>query len=181
MSNIKRDSLQCSLPSLGRKVSLGNGWDIRGGRVVAGMVPWNSDTIAEKQVNKTNFYKEILFQKETDSSERAERLSVEANLEVNVLSGMVQVDAGGKYLASQKQSSTTVRLLLDYDSKNYFSTMPFTDLWMRQTKISATQTTWPPWAAPHTSSPLSSTVPRHWFSLRGKFYVERRRRRSHSG
>lgn len=120
-------SLQCSLPSLGRKVSLGHGWDVRGGRVVAGTAPWNSETIAEKQVNQTNLYKEILFQKETDSSERAERLSVEANLEVNVLSGMVQVDAGGKYLTSQKQSSTTVRLLLDYDSKNYFSTMPFTE------------------------------------------------------
>ena len=141
-------SLQCSLPSLGRKVSLGNGWDVRGGRVVAGMAPWNSDTIAEKQVNQTNLYKKILFQKETDSSERAERLSVEANLEVNVLSGMVQVDVGGKYLTFHSlpplfaSCSTTIQRTTSARCPS------LKHLWMSRTKISAARTTWPPWAIP---------------------------------
>ena len=120
-------NFQCDQPSLGREVTLGHGWDIRGDRAVAGMAPWSSDTIADKQINTTNAMKEMVLKIETDSSERADSLSVEANLEVNVLSGMVQVSAGGKYLTSEKQSSTSVRIVLAYDATTYFTTMPFTE------------------------------------------------------
>merc|ERR1711971_1331441 len=120
-------NFQCDQPSLGREVTLGHGWDIRGDRAVAGMAPWSSDTIAEKKINTTNAMKEMVLKIETDSSERADSLSVEANLEVNVLSGMVQVSAGGKYLTSEKQSSTSVRIVLAYDATTYFTTMPFTE------------------------------------------------------
>merc|ERR1711971_783655 len=48
-------NFQCDQPSLGREVTLGHGWDIRGDRAVAGMAPWSSDPIAEKQINTTKF------------------------------------------------------------------------------------------------------------------------------
>ena len=54
-----------------------------------------SDTIASKKIDTENNYKEMHLSMETDSSERADSMSVEANLEVNVLSGLVQVSAGG--------------------------------------------------------------------------------------
>ena len=73
---------------------MGHGWDVRGDRAVAGMAPWTSDTIVDKQINTTNAMKEMVLKIETDSSERADSLSVEANLEVNVLSGLVQVKNG---------------------------------------------------------------------------------------
>ena len=87
-------NFQCDQPSLGREVTLGHGWDVRGDRAVAGMAPWTSDTIVDKQINTTNAMKEMVLKIETDSSERADSLSVEANLEVNVLSGLVQVKNG---------------------------------------------------------------------------------------
>ena len=39
----------------------------------------------------------------------------------------MQVSAGGKYLTSEKQSSTSVRIVLAYDATTYFTTMPFTE------------------------------------------------------
>ena len=107
-------------------MTLGHGWDVRGDRSDTGGSPWSSDTIAEKQIDTENAWKEMFLKIETDSSERADSLNVEANLEVNVLSGMVQVSAGGKYLTSEKQSSTSVRIVLSYDAKTHFTVIPYT-------------------------------------------------------
>ena len=107
-------------------MTLGHGWDVRGDRSDTGGSPWSSDTIADKQIDTENAWKEMFLKIETDSSERADSLNVEANLEVNVLSGMVQVSAGGKYLTSEKQSSTSVRIVLSYDAKTHFTLIPYT-------------------------------------------------------
>ena len=108
------------------KVALGHGWDVRGDRSLISS-PWMSDTIANKKIDTENNYKEMHLSMETDSSERADSMSVEANLEVNVLSGLVQVSAGGKYMTSEKETSTSVRIVLKYEATNYFSTMPYSE------------------------------------------------------
>ena len=91
------------------------------------MSPWTSATIAEKKIDQDNNFKEMFLSMETDSSERADSMDVDANLEVDVYAGMVQTSAGGKYMTSEKETSTSVRIVLKYEATNYFSTMPYSE------------------------------------------------------
>merc|ERR1712223_1015046 len=97
--------------------------------------PWMSDTIANKKIDTENNYKEMHLSMETDSSERADSMSVEANLEVNVLSGLVQVSAGGKYMTSAKETSNSVRVVLKYEATNYFTMMPYSQTPVDQSNL----------------------------------------------
>ena len=119
------DQLECNLPSLGRMVSIGHGWDVRADQSVSGMTPWTPGTIEEMTSDWDNQQKEVFFEKETDSSQRDERLDIEANLGVNVLSGLVSVEAGGKYMTEEKMTSTSVRFVLDYDARHHFTSFDF--------------------------------------------------------
>ena len=94
-----------------------------------------SDTIANKKIDTENNYKEMHLSMETDSSERADSMSVEANLEVNVLSGLVQVSAGGKYMTSEKETSNSVRVVLKYEATNYFTMMPYSQTPVDQSNL----------------------------------------------
>ena len=116
------------------KVALGHGWDVRGDRSLTSS-PWMSDTIASKKIDTENNYKEMHLSMETDSSERADSMSVEANLEVNVLSGLVQVSAGGKYMTSEKETSNSVRVVLKYEATNYFTMMPYSQTPVDQSNL----------------------------------------------
>ena len=62
-------------------------------------------------------------------------MSVEANLEVNVLSGLVQVSAGGKYMTSEKETSNSVRVVLKYEATNYFTMMPYSETPVDQSNL----------------------------------------------
>ena len=106
-------------------VSIGHGWDVRADQSVSGMTPWTPGTIEEMTSDWDNQQKEVFFEKETDSSQRDERLDIEANLGVNVLSGLVSVEAGGKYMTEEKMTSTSVRFVLDYDAKHHFTSFDF--------------------------------------------------------
>jgi len=127
-------NVECDQPSLGRQVALGHGWDVRGDRSLISS-PWMSDTIANKKIDTENNYKEMHLSMETDSSERADSMSVEANLEVNVLSGLVQVSAGGKYMTSEKETSNSVRVVLKYEATNYFTMMPYSQTPVDQSNL----------------------------------------------
>ena len=99
------------------------------------MSPWTSDTIADKKIDTENNYKEIHLSMEIDSSERADSLNVDANLEVNVLSGLVHVQAGGKYMTSEKETSSSVRLVLKYEATNYFTMIPYSETPVDQSNL----------------------------------------------
>jgi len=124
------ETLQCSMPSLGAEIHLGDGYNIRNGQPIIGKSPWKSATIKNiksQNSDNTNEYKEVLLEQEMESSERASKLGVEVDLEVNVLAGLEEVHAGGKYLTEQKKSSTSLRFLINYDSKRHYNYIPLSE------------------------------------------------------
>lgn len=119
------DSITCIIQNVGRPINLGDGWDVRRGMAVSGSSPWYRATIDSKKENtSTGGFKEVVLEQELNSEERGQRLGVNADMQVNVLSGLVQVEAGGKYLTDQKEYSTSLRFLINYDSMSHEVQIP---------------------------------------------------------
>jgi len=118
--------LQCrNIPSLGMPIKLGDGWNARTGQPVVGLSPWQSTTVESKQVTTENQLRSVKFQQEEDSRDRAKSLGVSASMALNVFSGLVTVTASGEYLKKEKESSTSIRFALDFDSKAHFTDIPW--------------------------------------------------------
>ena len=107
------------LPCLGSPFKLGMLYDCRTNKLIPGMTLWGSDTLSkislmEHEASKFEVTSEDTF------TQRAFQLEANPDLQLGLLSGLVQAEGAAKFLYDRTTSKNVARVILKYISTTIF-------------------------------------------------------------